>query len=174
MYAHIDHHLCNLAFSEIGHKGILRGDARTSHSARMQVIVLSVVGVIVLAFCALPYLAARSWRKIATWKWIAGLLLLVPHFLLLWCIEVSLRNGNAPQGSARWNEAFGADVYMMFILPLPALLGSLGALLMFRFSRPENRPDAQGAAIGTPAPSPLTLPSLLPQEDFRRAVQSVS
>ena len=109
----------------------------------MQLIVLSVAGAIALAFCALLYLAARSWRKIATWKWTAGLLLLVPHFLLLWCIEVSLRNGNATQGSPRWNKAFGSDVFMMFILPVPALLGSLGALLMFLLSPPVNRTDEQ-------------------------------
>ena len=120
--------------------------------SELQGIVLSVAGAIALAFCALLYLAARSWRKIATWKWITGLVLLVPHFLLLWCIEVSLRNGNAPQGSARWNEAFGADVYMMFILPVPALLGSLGSFLMFRFSRPVNMPTAQ--------PTPSEHPSL--------------
>jgi hypothetical protein len=118
--------------------------------SRIEWIVLSAAGVLALAFCLLLYLAARAWRKIATWKWITGLLLLVPHFLLLWSIEVALRNGNAPQGSARWNEAFGAEVYIMFILPVPALLGSLGALLIFKLSRPLSRPDAQATPSGRP------------------------
>jgi hypothetical protein len=120
----------------------------------MQWIVLLVVGVVVLAFCALLYIAARSWRKIGRGRWITGLLLLMPHFLLLWCIAVSLRGGNEPQGSARWNEAFGADVYMMFILPVPALLGSIAALLVFLLSRPVNRPDAQA----TPSEQPTLRP----------------
>jgi len=115
-------------------------------------IVLSVVGVIALAFCALLYLAARSWRKIATGRWIAGLLLLIPHFLLLVCIPFALQGGDAPQGSSRFNQAFAADVYMMFILPVPAFLGSLGALLMFLLSRPVHRPDAQA--------TPFTHPTL--------------
>ena len=135
-------------------QNILPGSARTSYSARMQWIVLSVAGVVVLAFCALLYVAARSWRKIGTGRWIAGLFLLVPHFLLLWCMAVSLRVGNAPQGSARWNEAFGADVYMLFILPVPAILGSIAALLLFLLSRPVNRPDAQA----TPSEHPTLRP----------------
>lgn len=120
----------------------------------IQGIVLSVAGVIALAFCALLYVAARSWRNIATWKWITGFLLLVPHFLLLWCIAIALKNGNAQQGSARWNEAFGAEVYMMFILPVPALLGSLASLLIFKLSRPIDRPD--------PRTTPPEHPTLRP------------
>jgi len=117
--------------------------------SQMHGIVLLVSGVVVLAFCALLYVAARSWRKIATWKRITGLLLLIPHFLLLVCIPFALQGGNAPPGSvppgsSRFNQAFAADVYIMFILPVPALLGSIGALLMFLLSRPVNRPDAAG------------------------------
>ena len=108
--------------------------------SRIEWIVFSVAGLVALAFCALLYLAARSWRKIATWKWIIGLLLLVPHLLLLACIPFVLQGGNAPQGSARWNEAFGAEVYMMFILPVPALLGSIGSFLVFKLSRPVSSP----------------------------------
>jgi len=110
--------------------------------AQMQWIVLSGAGVVVLALCALLYVAARSWRKIATGRWITGLLLLIPHFLLLVCIPFALQGGNAPQGSPPFNEAFAADVYMMFILPVPALLGSIASLLVFFLSRPVNRPDA--------------------------------
>jgi hypothetical protein len=122
--------------------------------AQLQWIVLSAAGVIALAFCALLYLAARAWRKIATWKWIVGLLLLVPHFLLLWSIEVALKNGNAPQGSARWNQAFGTEVYMMFILPIPAFLGSLGALLIFKLARPVNKLTALPTPPGHPGLRP--------------------
>jgi 4-amino-4-deoxy-L-arabinose transferase-like glycosyltransferase len=107
-----------------------------------QWIVLAVAGVIALAFCALLYLAARSWRKIATWKWMTGLLLLIPHFLLLWFFAVSLLNGNAPRGSDGWNAAFAANAYIVFILPVPVLLGSIGALLVFRLSRRVNSPVA--------------------------------
>jgi hypothetical protein len=109
--------------------------------AQMQWIVWSVIGVIVLAFCALLYVAARSWRKIGTGRWIAGLVLLIPHFLLLVCIPFALQGGNAPQGSPRFNQAFAADVYMMFLLPVPALLGSIASLLVFSLSRSVNRPD---------------------------------
>jgi hypothetical protein len=127
--------------------------------ARVQWIVLSAVGVVVLAFCALLYVAARSWRKIGTGRRIAGLLLLIPHFLLLVCIPFALQGGNAPpgsapQGSPRFNEGFAADVYMMFILPVPALLGSIAALLVFLLSRPLNRPDAQA----TPSEDPTIRP----------------
>jgi hypothetical protein len=122
--------------------------------ARMQWIVWSVAGVIVLAFCALLYVAARSWRKIGTGRWIAGLLLLIPHFLLLLCIPFALQGGNAPQGSHHFNQAFAADVYMMFLLPVPALLGSIAALLVFLLSRPVNRPDAQA----TPSEHPNLRP----------------
>jgi hypothetical protein len=122
--------------------------------AGMQWIVWSAVGVVVLAFCAMIHVAARSWRKIGTGRRIAGLLLLIPHFLLLVCIPFALQGGNAPQGSSRFNEAFAADVYMMFILPVPALLGSIGALLVFLLSRPVNRPNAQA----TPSEHPTLRP----------------
>jgi hypothetical protein len=121
---------------------------------QIQWIVLSVVGVVVLAFCALLYVAARSWRKIGIARWIAGLLLLVPHFLLVVCIPFALQGGNAPQGSPRFNQAFAADVYIMFLLPVPALLGSIAALLVFLLSRPVNGPD--------PKPTPTEHPPLRP------------
>jgi hypothetical protein len=140
------------ALNEIGTKR-LAGDAKTSYSARMQWIVGSVVGAVVLAFCALIYVAVRSWRKIGIGRRIAGLLLLVPHFLLLVCMAISLRVGNAPQGSPRFNEGFAADVYMMFILPVPALLGSIVALVVFLPSRP-NRPDAQATSSEHPTLRP--------------------
>jgi hypothetical protein len=125
--------------------------------AQMQWIVLSGAGVVVLALCALLYVAARSWRKIATGRWITGLLLLIPHFLLLVCIPFALQARNAPQGSPRFNQAFAADVYIMFLLPVPALLSSMAALLVFLLSRPVNRPDAQATPSEHPPfdPDPL-------------------
>ncbi len=122
--------------------------------AQMQWIVWSVIGVIVLAFCVLLYVAARSWRKIGTGRWIAGLVLLIPHFLLLVCIPFALQGGNAPQGSPRFNQAFAADVYMMFLLPVPALLGSIASLLVSSLSRPVNRPDTQAAPARHPTLRP--------------------
>jgi hypothetical protein len=120
----------------------------------MQWIVLSMAGVVVLAFCALLYVAARSWRRIGTGRRIAGLLLLIPHLLLLVCIPFALQGGNAPQGSPRFNQAFAADVYMMFTLPVPALLGSIAALLVFLLSRRVNRLDGQA----TPSEHPTFRP----------------
>jgi hypothetical protein len=117
-------------------------------------IVWSAVGIVALAFCALLYLAARSWRKIGIGRRISGLLLLVPHFLLLVCIPFALEGGNAPQGSPRFNEAFAADVYMIFILPVPALLGSIASVLVFSLFRSGNKPDAQA----TPSEHPPIRP----------------
>lgn len=97
----------------------------------MQWIVVSIMSAVVLAFCAMLYVAARSWRKIGRGRRIAGTLLLVPHALLVVCMAVGLRAGNAPQGSARFNQGFAADVFMVFILPVPTLLGSMAALFVF-------------------------------------------
>lgn len=120
----------------------------------MQWIVWSGIGVAVLAFCALLSVAARSWRKLGIGRRIAGLLLLVPHFLLLVCIPIALQAGTAPQGSPRFNRGFAADVYMLFLLPVLALLGSIAALLVFLTARPVNRPGAQA----TPSEHPTLRP----------------
>ena len=38
-------------------------------------------------------------------------------------------------GSPGWNAAFAADVLVVFILPLPALAGTMAALVIFRNAR---------------------------------------
>lgn len=106
-------------------------------------IVPAVIGVVVFAFCALLLVAARSWPKIRPRNRIVGLLLLLPHFLLLVCLALALRDNGAPQGSARWNEGFGASIYAMFLLPIPALLGSIGSLLVFLLSRRANTTSSE-------------------------------
>jgi len=130
----------------------LAGQLETSYSAGMQWIVESVLGAVVLAFCAMVYVAARSWPKIGTGRRIAGLLLLVPHFLLVACIPFALRTGNAPQGSARFNQGFAADVFMVFLLPVPAFIGSLSALFVFLLARPADRLKAASSAPPTNRP----------------------
>ena len=105
----------------------------------MQWLVGSILGAVVLAFGALVYLAARAWPRIGTGKRIAGLLLMVPHLLLVVCIPFALRAGHAPQGSQRFNEGFAADVFMVFLLPIPAFVGSLSALFVFLLGRPAER-----------------------------------
>ena len=94
-----------------------------------------VLAVIVLAFFAAVYFAARSWGKMGTGKRIASLLLLAPHFLLLACIVVSLLCGHPPQGSPGFNTQFVCAVLMVFILPLPALVGTVSALVIFSRAR---------------------------------------
>lgn len=98
-------------------------------------IVLLVFGVIVLAFCGVVYAACLSWRKMGPGKRVAGLSLLTPHFLLIACIAFSLLSGRAPLGaplgSPRWNALFFSDVLIVFILPVPALVGTVLALVLF-------------------------------------------
>jgi len=93
------------------------------------------LGLIVLAFFAAIYFAARSWGKMGPGKRIAGLLLLAPHFLLLACIVVSLLNGHPPQGSPGFSTQFICGVLIVFILPLPALVGTVSALVIFTRAR---------------------------------------
>jgi hypothetical protein len=94
--------------------------------------ILLLLCVIVLAFCGVVYVAYRSWRKMGPKKRIAGLFLLVPHFLLVVCIVVSLLCGHPPQGSPCFNTQFLCGVLLVFILPLPALAGTVLALIMFK------------------------------------------
>jgi hypothetical protein len=93
------------------------------------------LAVIVLAFFAAVYFASRSWEKMSPGKRITGLLLLAPHFLLLACIVVSLLNGHPPQGSPGFNTQFICAVLIVFILPVPALVGTVSALIMFTRAR---------------------------------------
>ena len=88
--------------------------------------------VIVLVFCGVVYVACLAWRKMGLRKRIASLLLLAPHFLLIVCIVVSLLCGHPPQGSRCFNTQFFCAVLMVFILPLPALLGTLLAFVILK------------------------------------------
>jgi hypothetical protein len=101
----------------------------------MRLILPLVLLVVVLAFCAVVYAACLAWPKMRPGKRVGGALLLVPHFLLVLCIPLALRGGSAPMGSSGWNEAFFADVLVLFILPLPALAGTVAAFVIFRNAR---------------------------------------
>jgi hypothetical protein len=94
-----------------------------------------VLAVAVLVFFVAVYFASRSWGKMGTGKRIAGLLLLAPHFLLLACIVVSLLYGHPPQGSPGFSAQFICGVLVVFILPVPALVGTVSALVMFTRAR---------------------------------------
>ncbi|MGC2247281.1 MAG: hypothetical protein WA609_11820 [Terriglobales bacterium] len=91
--------------------------------------------VVVLAFGGVVYAGCRSWRKMSAGKRILGALLLSPHFLLIVCIAVGLLCGQAPQGSPCFNAQFFCGVLMVFILPLPALVGTSVAFILFRHAR---------------------------------------
>ena len=90
---------------------------------------------IVLAFCGTVCVAYLAWRKMGPRGRIASVLLLVPHFLLVVCIVVGLACGQAPQGSRCFNAQFFCGVLMLFILPLPALVGTVAALTLFIHAR---------------------------------------
>lgn len=105
-----------------------------SYSACMRWILL-LLCLIVLAFCGAAYAAYLSWRKMSVGKRIVGVSLLSPHLLIVACIVVSLLCGHPPQGSPCFNRQFVCAVLMLFILPLPALAGTLAALIIFRRAR---------------------------------------
>lgn len=98
----------------------------------MRLIPWLLMGLILLSFCGVVYFAFLSWRTTSPRRRIAGTLLLAPHFLLIVCIVVSLLCGKAPQGSRSFNTAFFCDVLIVFILPLPALVGTVVAFTMFK------------------------------------------
>jgi hypothetical protein len=114
---------------------ILREVWKPSYSAGMQRIWLLLPCGIVLAFCGVVYIGCLAWRKMALRKRIAGLLLLAPHFLLIVCVVISLLCGHPPQGSRCFNTQFVCAVLILFILPLPALVGTLLAFGIFRRAR---------------------------------------
>jgi hypothetical protein len=96
--------------------------------------VLLLVAAIVLAFGGAVFVAWRSWRKMGPGKRIAGVLLLVPHFLFIVCIVcigASALCGHPRQGSRCFNTQFVSGVLLVFILPVPALVGTLMALTLF-------------------------------------------
>jgi hypothetical protein len=94
------------------------------------------LGLIVLAFCWALYVAYRSWRTLGLKRRIVGLLLLTPHLILigcvLWSLSLSLSCGRAPQGSSCFNAQFASGVFMVFILPVPAVIGTGLALWVLK------------------------------------------
>jgi hypothetical protein len=98
-------------------------------------LILLLLGLIFLALCGVVYAACRSWRKMGAGKRIMGVLLLSPHFLFIVCFVVSLLCGHPPQGSRCFNTQFLCGVLIVFILPLPALVGTIMALIMFKQAR---------------------------------------
>ena len=114
---------------------ILREVWKPSYSAGMQRIWLLLPCVIVLAFCGAVYLACRAWRKMGARKRIASILLLAPHSLLIVCIVVSQLCGHPPQGSRCFNAQFVCAVLLVFILPLPAVVGTLLACVILKRAR---------------------------------------
>jgi hypothetical protein len=96
---------------------------------------LLLLGGIVLALCGALYAAYRSWGKIGLKSRIAGLLLLLPHVLLVVSIVVSAQCGHPPQGSPCFNTQFICAVLIVFILPVPALAGTLAAFWIFLRAR---------------------------------------
>jgi hypothetical protein len=120
---------------------LLREDREDSYSAGMYRIWLLALAAIVVTFCIAAYLASRSWQRLGTGKRILGLSLLAPHFLIIVCIVVSLFCGHPPQGSARFNTQFMCGILALFILPLPALAGTIAALTMFIGARSRTGAD---------------------------------
>ena len=98
-------------------------------------LILALLCLIVLAFGGVVYAGYLSWRKMGAGKRILGVLLLSPHFLVVVCIVVSLLCGHPPQGSPCFNRQFVCAVLFMFILPLPAFVGTITALIIFRTAR---------------------------------------
>ena len=86
---------------------------------------------VVLAFLGIGYAGYRSWSRMGTRRRIAGVLLLTPHFLIIVCAVWNMLCGHPAVGSDCYNAQFAGAVLMVFILPLPALAGSLIALALF-------------------------------------------
>lgn len=94
------------------------------------------LGLIVLAFCWAVYVVCRSWRRISPKRRIISLLLLTPHLILIGCtllsLSLSLSCGPAPQGSPCFNMQFASGVFMLFILPVPTVIGTGLALRVLK------------------------------------------
>jgi hypothetical protein len=104
----------------------------------MRSIWVPLLCLIVLVFCGAVYAACQSWRRMDAGRRIISGLLLSPLFLLIASIVVSLLCGHPPQGSACFNRQFVCAVLTVFILPVPALAGTLAAVVMFIRAR-KNR-----------------------------------
>ncbi len=85
---------------------------------------------VVLTFLGMVALAIRSWPRISNGRRIGGTLALIPHLLLIVCVVVSVSYGHPRQGSPGFNTQFACDVLIVFILPVPALVGTLTAFAL--------------------------------------------
>jgi len=98
-----------------------------------------VFGLIVASFCWALRVGYRSRQEVGPKKWIAGLVLLLPHLILVVCITVcivlTLSCGAASPGSPCFNAQFLYSTLVMFILPIPALIGTSVALRLFKRHR---------------------------------------
>jgi len=88
------------------------------------------LGGIVLSFCAVVFFVVRSWPRISPGKRVVSILLLTPHLAMNVCILVSLAYGHPQQGSAGFNAQFLCGILIVFILPLPALAGTLATVVL--------------------------------------------
>jgi hypothetical protein len=101
----------------------------------MESFFLKLLVAIALVFLLALYMGYRSWGNLTPGKRALAIILLLPHFLLLACVGLSLSCGNAVQGSACYTQQFLSGVLIVFILPLPSLVGTAAALGMFITSR---------------------------------------
>jgi hypothetical protein len=101
-------------------------------------LILLLLCLIILAFCGALYALGRPRQKMSAGKWIMSVLLLLPHFLLIVCIAVSLLCGHPPPGSRCFNRQFVCGVLFVFILPVPALVGTVTALVIYRRARTSS------------------------------------
>jgi hypothetical protein len=100
----------------------------------MHGILLLLCGIVVV-FCAVIYVVLRFWRRMSAGKRIASVLLLAPYFLLIVSFAVSLACGHPRQGSDCFNRQFVCGVLIVFILPVPTLVGTVAALVLATSAR---------------------------------------
>ena len=107
----------------------------TTHLTPSLALVVGILVLVVGVFCGVVWIAVRSWSKTSRGQRIASVLLLTPHFLIIVCILVSLACGHPPQGSVCWNRQFACAVLVVFILPVPAVVGTLAATVLLLSAR---------------------------------------
>ena len=86
---------------------------------------------IVLVFILALFLAYRSWGKLKPSKRIFALVLLAPHFLLIFCFAANISCGSGGVGSICYTRQFVSGIIAFLILPLPTLVGTASALGIF-------------------------------------------
>lgn len=107
----------------------------TTHLASYVPFAIGIFALIVGALGGVVFIAVRSWSKLSPGQRIVSTLLLTPHFLMIVCILVSLACGHPPQGSVCFNRQFVCAVLIVFILPVPALVGTIASLVLLLNAR---------------------------------------